>query len=68
MKCFCQHAEFITGGTNYPGGLSQCALDTDEHEMGFLSLLRLIGTAYFKRCMSLHCNYSTVTLQCIFTT
>ena len=52
MKCSCQHAEFITGGTNYPGGLSQCALDTDEHEMGFLSLLRLIGTAYFKRYAS----------------
>lgn len=29
MKYFCQHAEFITGGTTHPGSLSDCSLETN---------------------------------------
>ena len=44
MKCFFQHAEFITSGTTYPGSLSDCSLETNTYELGFLAFLRLIGT------------------------
>ena len=46
MKSFFQHAEFITG-TNNLGSLSNISLETNDYEIGFLSFLRLIGTAYF---------------------
>ena len=46
LNIFFQHAEFITGGqsSNY---LSQT--DTSTLKSGFLSFIKLIGTAYFKQ-------------------
>ena len=47
MKLFYQHAEFITSGTTHPGSLSDCSLETNSYELGFLAFIRLIGTMYF---------------------
>jgi hypothetical protein len=52
MKCFFQHAELISGAMDYIGSLSNVSLETKDYEMGFLSFLRLIGTAYFKKYAS----------------
>ena len=46
---FYQHGEFITSGTTHPGSLSDCSLETNSYELGFLAFLRLIGTIYFKK-------------------
>ena len=51
MKSYFQHAEFISG-TNGIGSLADISLEADNFEMGFLSFLRLIGTAYFKKYAS----------------
>ena len=52
MKHFFQHAEFITSGIAYPGSLSDCNLETNTFELGFLAFMRLIGTGYFKKYAS----------------
>ena len=49
MKCFFQHAEFITGGEKYTGSF---ALGMEKYEKGFLSFLRLVGTSYIKKYAS----------------
>ena len=50
LRCFFQHAEFITGESQYTqGSLSDTQLDNDAHKQGFLAFLRLIGTVYFKK-------------------
>ena len=47
---FFQHAEFITGESQYTqGSLSDTLLDDDTYKQGFLAFLRLIGTVYFKK-------------------
>ena len=69
LNCFYQHAEFITGMSG-SGDLSM----TNEKDMkkGFLALIRLFGTAYFKKNLAtvvsrLGCNtpkqlYNSLTL------
>ena len=52
MKLFYQHAEFITSGTTHPGSLSDCSLETNSYELGFLAFMWLIGTMYFKKYAS----------------
>ena len=52
IKCFVQHAEFIASGTDYLGRFSDISLETDEHDVVFVSFLRQIGTAYFKKYAS----------------
>ena len=50
LRYFFQHAEFITGESQYTkGSLSDTLLDNDVHKQGFLAFLRLIGTVYFKK-------------------
>lgn len=46
LKCFFQHAEFITG-TQTIGCLSQT--EPSNMNSGFFALVRLVGTVYFKR-------------------
>jgi len=40
-----QYSSFISAGTDYPGTLSDVTPETES--LGFLSFVRLIGTAYF---------------------
>ena len=49
LAIFYQHADFITG-SEHEGTLA----DTDSHsmKMGFMALLRFIGTCYFKKYLS----------------
>lgn len=49
MNHFYQHAEFIAGRQS-SSSLSQTK--TSEMKSGFLSFLRLVGTAYFKKHLS----------------
>ena len=50
LRYFFQHAEFITGESQYTqGSLSDTLLDNDAHKQGFLAFLCLIGTVYFKK-------------------
>ena len=50
LQYFFQHAEFITGESQYTqGSLSDTLLDNDVHKQGFWAFLRLIGTVYFKK-------------------
>lgn len=53
LNYFYQHVNFITGGTQADGDLAM----TDKLTMktGFLALIRLFGTAYFKKNLS-HCS------------
>ena len=50
LRCFYQHAQFITGFTKYTeGSLADTLTENNTHELGFLAFLRLIGTVYFKK-------------------
>ena len=46
-----QHAAFITGGLDPPGCLAHLTSPENSH-MGFLSFVRLVGCAYFKKHLS----------------
>lgn len=49
LRCFFQHAQFITGASTYThGSLSNTQLE-ENYKDGFLAFLRLIGTVYFKK-------------------
>ena len=59
LRSFFQHAEFITGATQYTkGSLADTELNDDSHKLGFLAFMRLIGVVYFKKynCMQQHLN------------
>ena len=50
LRSFFQHAEFITGATQYTkGSLADTELNDDTHKLGFLAFMRLIGVVYFKK-------------------
>ena len=50
LRSFFQHAEFITGATQYTkGSLADTELKDDTHKLGFLAFMRLIGVVYFKK-------------------
>ena len=50
LRCFYQHAQFITGFTQYTeGSLADTHMENNTHERGFLAFLQLIGTVYFKK-------------------
>ena len=55
MKCFFENAWFITGTHELPGTLADTVPLTLDN--GFLSFVRLVGTMYFKKHLSVfHCN------------
>ena len=63
LRCFFQHAQFITGNTNYTkGSLAEAQLD-GNYENGFMAFLRLIGTAYFKKHAA---AFDSVSPECHF--
>ena len=64
MKSFFQHAEFINS-TDYMGSLFNISLETEDYQISFLSFLRLIGTAYFKKYAS---AFNHTTLKAHFNT
>ena len=47
FRYFCQYASFITSGSDptTPGTLSHTSIPSDEHKLGFLAFIRLVGTA-----------------------
>ena len=50
LRYFFQHAEFISGDSQFTqGSLSDTLLENDVYKKGFLAFLRLIGTVYFKK-------------------
>ena len=53
LRIFFQHAKFITATLPHTqGSLCNTSLDNEEHTLGFLAFLRLVGTAYFKKYSS----------------
>ena len=50
LRYFYQYATFITSGsdTSTPGTLANIGLTNNEYSLGFLSFVRLVGTAYYK--------------------
>ena len=50
LRYFFQHAEFITGSSQYThGSLSDTLLEDAVYKQGFFAFLRLVGTVYFKK-------------------
>ena len=49
-RCLFQDAEFITSGnSSFLGSLADAKLSDNQFEIGFLALLRLIGSVYFRK-------------------
>ena len=50
FRYFFQYATFITSGLNHstPGTLADVGLLDNSHQLGYLSFIRLVGTAYHK--------------------
>ncbi len=51
LRVFFQHSSFVNANcSDYPGHLSNTR--SDDLQLGFLAFVRLVGSAYFKKCQS----------------